>query len=257
MTTPTPFAREDVMQDYLDSLLTPQDEPDEVSVTAARLLEQASLAALKAVPEPAEVTTVISAPPVSVEPEAVWEEPEEVCLPEPAVIETPVVKLVPPVVSSSALHERLDSKFQALFFEVAGLTLAVPLITLGGIHQLEKIGPLIGKPDWFKGVMLHREQKLSVVDTARWVMPEKCNPSLIEGLDYQYLIMLGDSNWGLASEKLVNTVTLKKDEVKWRESSGKRPWLAGMVKQRMCALIDVEQLISMLNNGLGSNDQMP
>jgi purine-binding chemotaxis protein CheW len=44
--------------------------------------------------------------------------------------------------------------------------------------------------------------------------------------------------------------------VQWREQKGKRPWLAGMVKQRMCALIDVYQLVTMLNQGLGSNDQM-
>ena len=122
---------------------------------------------------------------------------------------------------------------------------------------MEKVGGLIGKPKWFKGVMLHREQKINVVDTAMWVMPEKYDQNLAETLNYQYLIMLGDSLWGLASDKLVNTVTLTKDEVKWREAGGKRPWLAGMVKERMCALIDVYQLIAMLNNGLGSNDQTP
>ena len=150
----------------------------------------------------------------------------------------------------------MDNAFQALFFEVAGLTLAVPLITLGGIHNLTKIGPLFGKPAWFMGVMLHREEKLSVVDTARWVMPEKYDQTLADKLNYQYLIMLGDSPWGLASEKLVNTVTLNKDDVKWRKANAKRPWLAGMVKDKMCALLDVDELISMLNNGLGSKDQV-
>ena len=135
--------------------------------------------------------------------------------------------------------------------------MAVPLTTLGGIHQIEKIGPLFGKPDWFMGVMLHREAKLNVVDSAKWVMPEKYDENLAQSLNYRYLIMLGESVWGLASEKLVNTVNLTSDDVKWRESTGKRPWLAGMVKEKMCALIDVEELISMLNKGLGSNDQTP
>jgi len=66
--------------------------------------------------------------------------------------------------------------------------------------------------------------------------------------------MLSDSQWGLASDKLVNTVTLQKSDVKWRQNDTKRPWLAGMVKERMCALIDVYQLISMLNRGLGRDD---
>lgn len=62
--------------------------------------------------------------------------------------------------------------FQAMFFEVAGLMIAVPLIELGGIHNTDKITPLMGKPEWFKGVMLHRTAKVNVVDTALWVMPE-------------------------------------------------------------------------------------
>ena len=86
-------------------------------------------------------------------------------------------------------------------------------------------------------------------------MPEKYDEKLAENLNYQYLIMLDDSDWGLASEKLVNTVTLQPEDVKWREAHGKRPWLAGLVKEKMCALINVRQLIAMLNQGQGSNDK--
>ena len=34
------------------------------------------------------------------------------------------------------------------------------------------------------------------------------------------------------------------------DSNKKRPWLAGLVKERMCALLDVDSLIMMLDNGL-------
>ena len=245
MSKSTPFAREDVMEAYLDSLLHGPDDPADVTARTARLLEQATV---DIAGNAQGVATDISAEEAEIESRVnqAIEEQEEAA----PVIEAAPVKHIP-------LSEQLDNRFQALFFEVAGLTLAVPLTTLGGIHRLEKIGPLFGKPSWFKGVMLYREEKLNVVDTAMWVMPEKYNQNLAETLNYQYLIMLGESNWGLASDKLVNNVTLNKDDVKWRESSGKRPWLAGMVKERMCALIDVYQLISMLNNGLGSNDQTP
>lgn len=140
--------------------------------------------------------------------------------------------------------------FQALFFNVAGLTVAVPLIELGGIHNSDKTTALMGKPDWFKGVMLRRDEKINVVDTARWVMPEKCDEKLLSSLDYQYIIMLNDSSWGLAAESLVNTVTLKQKDVKWLDSPSKRPWLAGLVKDRMCALLDVDSLIKLLEKGV-------
>lgn len=247
MSKGTPFAREDVMEAYLDSLLHGPEDPADVTARTAKLLEKATIEVADASAEtvhfqpPEDLDVTPQAPDVGFEPEA--------------EVEAVITKA--PAVSSVPVQDQLEERFQALFFEVAGLTLAVPLITLGGIHQITKVGPLIGKPKWFKGVMLHREQKLNVVDTAMWVMPEKYDQKLAETLNYQYLIMLGDSPWGLASDKLVNTVTLNKSEVKWRETSGKRPWLAGMVKERMCALIDVYQLISMLNNGLGSNDQTP
>jgi len=141
--------------------------------------------------------------------------------------------------------------FQALFFNVAGLTIAVPLIELGGIYKIEKTTSLMGKPDWFKGVMLYREDKINVVDTALWVMPEKCDEKLKSSLNYQYIIMLSNSAWGLSAENLVDTVVLKQDEVKWLDTGSKRPWLSGLVKDKMCALLDVDALIQLLNDGSG------
>lgn len=281
MSKQSPFAREDVMEDYLDSLLkepavsvgvsanqvvSDNVEMDDATVRAAKLLEQASQhianEPLVKSDVPLSQNVEIIEPAVASEKSTTVEDElniEEVQIREIRVEDdiTPADENAAHAQTKIALKDSLDFRFQALFFEVAGLTLAVPLTTLGGIHQIDKIAPLFGKPDWFMGVMLHRESKLNVVDSAKWVMPEKYNEALAESLDYRYLIMLGESAWGLASEKLVNTVNLTKDDVKWRESTGKRPWLAGMVKEKMCALIDVEELISMLNKGLGSNDQTP
>lgn len=281
MSKQSPFAREDVMEDYLDSLLkepavsvgvsanqvvSDNVEMDDATVRAAKLLEQASQhianEPLAKSDVPLSQNVEIIEPAVGAEKSTSIEDElniEEVQLRETRVEDdiTPADENAAHAQTKIALKDSLDFRFQALFFEVAGLTLAVPLTTLGGIHQIDKIAPLFGKPDWFMGVMLHRESKLNVVDSAKWVMPEKYNEALAESLDYRYLIMLGESAWGLASEKLVNTVNLTKDDVKWRESTGKRPWLAGMVKEKMCALIDVEELISMLNKGLGSNEQTP
>lgn len=268
MSKQSPFAREDVMEAYLDGLLKEQEEPDDASVRASRLLEQAAQQIIEesqaAVVEPSVKEHTPVAPPteeVEVSESSGAQHSDAQFIDEinqhVATEEATLAETSSKANAKLALKDTLDARFQALFFEVAGLTLAVPLTTLGGIHQLGKIGPLFGKPDWFMGVMLHRDEKLNVVDSAKWVMPEKYDENLAQSLNYRYLIMLGDSTWGLASEKLVNTVTLTKADVKWRESVGKRPWLAGMVKEKMCALIDVSELIIMLNKGLGSNDQTP
>ena len=144
-----------------------------------------------------------------------------------------------------------DAPFQVLYFDVAGVVLAVPLEDLGGIYRIEEdsIRQLIGKPNWFMGLMLHRERQFNVVNSALWIMPEKYNEELAEKLNYQYLVMLKDSNWGFACEKLITTSLLAPADVNWRQTMGKRPWLRGMVKQKMCALLNVDALTELLNTG--------
>ncbi|MEC4726487.1 chemotaxis protein CheW [Shewanella sp. D64] len=160
---------------------------------------------------------------------------------------------VPPKVTKDLL-ETLDDEFQVLFFKVAGLTLAVPLVSLGGIVKLDRLNHIMGRPSWYKGVQTHRDSQLNVVDTCAWVMPDKYDDALAESVNYQYVVLLEDSNWGLTCESLVNSVKIKKSDVNWRSKTGKRPWLAGVVKEQMCGILHVHSLIDLLNSGLGSQD---
>ncbi|MEG0006489.1 MAG: chemotaxis protein CheW [Aeromonas sp.] len=169
---------------------------------------------------------------------------------EPAIL--PVTEPEPALAVEAApapsTWENLDTgnEFQALFFDVAGVTFAVPLTELGGIHQLGEVTSLFGQPAWYRGIMASREQKMNVVDTALWVMPDQA----LEVPEYKYLIMLGESPWGLACHQLKGTELLRRDQVKWRHQEGKRPWLAGMVKEKMCALLHVKELLVLLGRGV-------
>jgi purine-binding chemotaxis protein CheW len=144
--------------------------------------------------------------------------------------------------------QRAES-FQVLYFEVNGVTFAVPLDELGGIHKIGELSHLIGRPSWYLGLQTSRDSQLDVVDTAKWVMPEKLQDDLYKD-EYQYIVMLGQSNWGLASNQLKGTELLELEAIRWRKNAGKRPWLAGMVKEKMCALVHVDALIEMLKSGL-------
>ncbi|MFV0449041.1 MAG: chemotaxis protein CheW [Vibrio sp.] len=142
-----------------------------------------------------------------------------------------------------------EQNFQVLYFDVNGVTFAVPLDELGGIHRKGELNHLIGRPAWYLGLQTNRDSQLDVVDTAKWVMAEKLRDDSYKDA-YQYIVMLGESMWGLACAQLLGTETLSSEKIRWREQVGKRPWLAGMVKEKMCALIHVEALIAMLNAGL-------
>ena len=171
-------------------------------------------------------------------------------------LETQVKVEVSPEPAAPVEEEQIpEEPFQALFFEVAGLVLAVPLQELGGIHNLTEVNSLFGKPEWFKGVMLNREKKLNVVDSAKWVMPEKFDQQMEQSLEYKYLITLGKSEWGLAAERLVETESIHPDAVKWRSKPGKRPWLYGTIKEKMCALLHVSDLIAMLEQGINARQE--
>lgn len=199
------------------------------------------------VSEPLQIVAEESLSPV--EPE--W--PAEVLSPEIAepittVVTETAVEVAPEVAESPVSWENIETgkEFQALFFEVFGVTFAVPLTDLGGIHQLGEVTSLFGQPGWYKGIMTSREQKMNVVDTAQWVMPGQH----LEMDPYKYLIMLGESPWGLACHHLKGTELLHRDQVKWRHQEGKRPWLAGMVKEKMCALLHVRELLLLLERGV-------
>lgn len=139
--------------------------------------------------------------------------------------------------------------FQVLYFDVNGIMFAVPLDELGGIHKTGEMSHLIGRPGWYLGLQTNKDNQYDVVDTAKWVMADRLKDDSHKE-SYQYIVMLGDSNWGLAATELKGTESLNVESVRWREQAGKRPWLAGMVKEKMCALIHVEAMITMITAGL-------
>jgi len=143
------------------------------------------------------------------------------------------------------LKNTLGNVFQTLVFEVSKLPLAVPLIKLGGIVNLNEknITPLVGTPNWFMGLMPHERGNLMVVDTQKFLMPEKVHA---HGKPYEYLIILDDSLWALACHTVGDAKNLSPEDIRWSSGSSKRPWFAGMVVEYMSALVEVDKLINML-----------
>ena len=135
----------------------------------------------------------------------------------------------------------------------AGLTLAVPLVCLGSIYTLagQELTPLFGQPDWFLGILPSQAGNLKVLDTARWVMPERYRDDFREGL--QYVISVQGYEWGLAVHQVSRSIRLEPSEIKWRSQRSQRPWLAGTVIEHMCALLDVSALAELIASGATRN----
>jgi len=172
----------------------------------------------------------------------------------PMVVE-PVVdvhlppSITPPPVTGDGRPAWAAEPFECLLFDVAGLTLAVPLVCLGSIYSLEgqELTPLFGQPEWFLGILPSQAGNLKVLDTARWVMPDRYRDDFRQGL--QYVISVQGYEWGLAVHQVSRSLRLDPNEIKWRSHRGQRPWLAGTVIEHMCALLDVAELAELIASG--------
>ncbi len=222
------YVPEQTIQSYLDALL--QDAAAELALAEA------------------EVEVEQPMPPVAAPVLEVVVTKERVSVPVAEIVEPPAEEPAPPVV----IPAWREQPFEALLFDVAGLTLAVPLVSLGTIHALEDtITPLFGQPDWFLGILPTQAGNLKVLDTARWVMPERYRTELRDNL--RFVISVQGYDWGMAVHGVSQSIRLDPEQVKWRSGQGKRPWLAGTVIEHMCALLDVEALAQMIAAGAGKD----
>ncbi|MGR6737226.1 CheW domain-containing protein [Pseudomonas chlororaphis] len=251
-----------------EALLQVQAAVEEVAVSsevldefqAAVLEEQARDAQVQRTPPAAAVVA-----PVAPVEESVVVPVLEAPAPLPATLSTvapllqglvePVVEVhrppssTPPPVAGDDRPSWAAEPFECLLFDVAGLTLAVPLVCLGSIYSLagHELTPLFGQPEWFLGILPSQAGNLKVLDTARWVMPDRYRDDFRQGL--QYVISVQGYEWGLAVHQVSRSLRLDPNEIKWRSHRGQRPWLAGTVIEHMCALLDVSELAELIASG--------
>jgi purine-binding chemotaxis protein CheW len=138
----------------------------------------------------------------------------------------------------NGLPKWAQSRFDVLLFQVSGLTLAVPLISLGQILPMsDTLTPLFGQADWFMGLQQTPIGKIRVVNTAKFVMPERYHADFVKNA--KYVVSINGVPWGLAVDSVNQPISLEPHAVKWRTNRSQRPWLAGTVKEHMCALLDI------------------
>jgi len=146
---------------------------------------------------------------------------------------------------ANGLPQWAQSRFDVLLFQVSGLTLAVPLVSLGQIQPLtDELTPLFGQADWFMGLQPTPQGKIRTVNTAKFVMPERYDENFVKSA--KYVVSINGVPWGLAVDSVNQPISLMPDQVKWRSDRSKRPWLAGTVKEHMCALLDIPMIGQML-----------
>lgn len=188
-----------------------------------------------------EVTAPVAAPPVQslvVSPSDIA--PQHIESVEEKHYQVPSLEWMP-----NGLPQWAQARFDVLLFKVSGLILAVPLISLGQIQPItDELTPLFGQADWFMGLQPTPQGKIRTVNTAKFVMPERYDESFVKNA--KYVVSINGVPWGLAVDSVNQPITLMPDDVKWRTDRSKRPWLAGTVKEHMCALLDIPMIGQLL-----------
>jgi len=178
--------------------------------------------------------------------------------PEPPAKARPKLEVptpVPPVLESNTngIPEWAQARFQVLLFEVAGLTLAVPLTKLKGVVRNEHgLTEMPGHSGLFLGITPYQGVQSKVVDTARFVLSQDRVAQLGEDSAdrAEHLVVIDEGRWSLACSKIGDVIELESGQVKWRSAAGKRLWLAGTVIDQMCALLDIDELTQQLTDGM-------
>jgi purine-binding chemotaxis protein CheW len=144
-----------------------------------------------------------------------------------------------------------EQEFQCLMFNVVGISLAVPLMKLNGVIPWDnKLTPMPGHSDAFLGLLRHLGKNVKIMDTAQVILPQ-AQMKQVAAVDerIQKIILMDEGRWGLACDDVGEVITLQADDVRWRSEAGRRPWLAGTISERLCALLDTDVLARILTEG--------
>jgi purine-binding chemotaxis protein CheW len=131
--------------------------------------------------------------------------------------------------------------FQCLLFSTSGMDFAIPLVTLHSIVKLtQSPAALPGQPPWHRGVLLHRQARVGLVDLGQLL-----GKSASAGVS-PFVVILGEGRFGLLCDQIYRPQAIAPDQVKWRRQRVDRPWMLGTLREQLCPLIDTQALLRML-----------
>jgi len=142
--------------------------------------------------------------------------------------------------------------FKALFFNVGDMLLAAPLEKLSRIlTECDEIKVMPGNTARYLGVLVHHGKTIRVIDFENLVAElsgEAVTPSARELAPFDRVILIEGESIGIACRAVAEVKEINASDVRWRVGTTKRLWYRGIVVGKMCALLDIDALLSLLND---------
>lgn len=128
-----------------------------------------------------------------------------------------------------------------VLLDMHGMKLAIDFDRIEGALNFRDLALEIrGLPEWVLGSFGDAPRRTRVVDTARWLIPERYQP---EHAMYEEVVILQGRDWALACDGLVKSLQIPLERVNPNPFPERRPWLFGTFMAERCAILDVDQLI--------------
>ncbi len=147
----------------------------------------------------------------------------------------------------------VQGDFRVRLFQVAGLTLALPLARVKEVVvDHPPLAPASDDTRLLLGVLPRAGGHARVIDTRRLVLPQEPAARLREDASRRAgcLVFVDEGHWALACSQVGEVIELQPGQVTWRTAAGKRRWLAGTEIDRTCAVLDLDGLIGILDSTL-------
>ena len=172
-------------------------------------------------------------------------DPVRTATPAPIVDEAPPA---PPATPAEQAYLRPEQPFSALVIEAGNLTLLAPLHALGGVAPLDslEVRPTPNHSVWYLGLADTKQGRVQLIDLAAVVTPEDRD---YEPDTARQVVFLAGSRFALACRAIHGTRVIQPDSLRWRSHRRRLPWLAGVEREKMATLLDLEALDRTLDEG--------
>ncbi|MBA4501039.1 chemotaxis protein CheW [Marinobacterium marinum] len=146
----------------------------------------------------------------------------------------------PSPVEVPAVEASTGEELNCILVDMHGLKLAIPFDHVEGSMHLTDLALSLEGPDWMIGRFGQAPAWTRIVDTARWLIPERYKP---EYSRYLEVVILKGRRWALACDGLVQSVRIPVAAINRHQDARQRTWLLGTYMPERCAILDIEQLL--------------
>jgi len=112
----------------------------------------------------------------------------------------------------------------------------------------QRLTQIPSKIQWFLGLFRNRGITVKVIDLLKlWHQKAPIDEARSQ---HEFVLLIDEGRFGFVASKVKTIMTLRRDDIQWRQVAGFNGVLSGNIRSNMATLIDVNALIDGLHAGI-------